>query len=223
MVSAPESYILSQIPDTEAEVAFAFFESTRTKDKRTSQHIWPRTEAEILEFARRGELLGVRKATSGDLVALCYATLNKQEFEIGGLLVDARYQELGLGTVLTRLAVAHVIANGRPWVSGCEIIAHIHQSNNDPRNIFARSWFEHIGTETVPDEIAPPSMRKNEQGKLVGDKFLFPRSAVPRLSEWLNKNFNETLKDGKTRISIKMPPAGLSGLREALQEEIEMM
>jgi hypothetical protein len=157
-------------------------------------------------------------------VGLCYAVLNTEEteFEIGGLVVASTAQKLGLGTILTRFAVMHVIANERPWHYKRTIIAHIHESNNAPRNVFARNWFTYLGKETVPEEIAPPSMKRNAEGKLVGDKFLLPRSAVPELSKWLNEEFNGTLRDG-TAIVIDLPPAGLAGLRAAMLEEIQDM
>jgi hypothetical protein len=136
------------------------------------------------------------------------------------LIVASTAKNLGLGTILARFAVAHVIANERPWHYKREIISNVHESNDAPRGVFARSWFTFVGKETVPEEHAPASMKRNAEGKLVGDKFLFPRTAVPELSKWLNEEFNGRLRDG-TAIVIDLPPAGLAGLRSALLEEIQ--
>jgi hypothetical protein len=218
MVSAPDQFIFFQIPSTSANKAFLFFESIQLSD----DHLWPRTREEIYHFAVEGELFGIRASTTEEFVGLCYASLNKEEteYEIGGLIVADIAKNLGLGTILTRFAVAHVIANERPWLYKRKIISHIHQANNDPRNIFARSWFEQIGSEPVPEEIAPPSMKRNAEGKLVGDKFEFPRTAVPQLSKWLNEEFNGLLRDGKALINIELLPAGVKGLKQALLQEI---
>jgi hypothetical protein len=155
---------------------------------------------------------------------MCYAMSNEEEteYEIGGLIVAPTAQKLGLGTILTRFAVAHVIANERPWHDNRTIISFIHESNNAPRKIFDRSWFKYLHKEPVPEERAPSSMKRNADGKLVGDKFLFPRSAVRDLSRWLNEEFDGKLLDGRS-IEIDLPPAGLIGLKAALLEEIAAM
>lgn len=218
MDSAPDSFVFSQVPSTSAARAFAFFKSVQSTDS----HIWPRTEEDIHRYATEGALFGIRRKESDEFVGLCYAVLNpgETEFEIGGLIVASTTQKLGLGTILTRFAVAHVIANERPWHYQRSIIAHIHESNLAPRNIFDKSWFTYLETEIVPEEVAPSSMKRNAEGKLVGDKLLFPRHAVRRLSKWLNEEFNGALLDGSI-IEIDLPPAGLAGLKAALLEEIQ--
>ena len=220
MDSAPISFVFFQVPSTSADWAFSFFKTVQSTDA----YIWPRTEKDIERFAADGALFGIRRLDTGELVGLCYAVLNEEEteFEIGGLIVASTAQNLGLGTILTRFAVAHVIANERPWHYKREIISHIHESNDAPRNVFATSWFTFVGKEIVPEEHAPASMKRNADGKLVGDKFLFPRSAVPALSKWLDEEFDGTLRNG-TVIVIELPPAGLDGLRGALREEIQDM
>ena len=207
-----------QVPSTSAAKAFVFFKTVQSTDT----HIWPRTSEEINRFAQDGALFGIRRSDTEEYVGLCYAVLNEDEteFEIGGLIVASTAQNLGLGTILTRFAVAHVIANERPWHYKREIISYIHESNKAPRNVFVSSWFTYLSSEPVPEHVAPPSMKRNAEGKLVGDKFLFPRSAVPKLSKWLNEVFNGILRDG-TVIAIDLKPVGLDGLRAALIEEIQ--
>jgi ribosomal protein S18 acetylase RimI-like enzyme len=217
MESTPISFIFFKVPSTAAARAFTFFKSVQSTDS----HLFPRTDEELYRFATEGALFGIKRSDSDEFVGLCYAVFNENdaEFEIGGLIVAPTAKKLGLGTILTRFAVAHVIANERPWHYKREIISHIHESNDAPRSIFARSWFTFLGKEIVPEEHAPPSMKRNADGQLVGDKFLFPRSSVPALSKWLDEEFNGTLRDGSV-IAIELPPAGLDGLRGALREEI---
>ena len=220
MDSAPISFVFFQVPSTSAIRAFAFFKSVQSTDS----HLFPRSEEDLYRYATEGALFGIRLSDSDEFVGLCYAVLNQEEteFEIGGLIVASTAQNLGLGTILTRFAVAHVIANERPWHYKREIISHIHESNNAPRNVFATSWFTFVGKEIVPEEHAPASMKRNADGQLVGDKFLFPRSSVPALSKWLDEEFDGTLRNDAV-IVIELPPAGLDGLRSALHEEIQDM
>jgi len=218
MDSGPVPFVFFQVPSTYAYKAFSFFKSVQSADA----HIWPRTEGDLARFAADGSLFGIRRSDTEELVGLCYAVLNEEEteYEIGGLIVASTAQNLGLGTILTRFALSHLIANERPWHYKRKIIAHIHELNNAPRNVFGATGFMLVDKEIVPDHIAPPSMKRNPEGKLVGDKLLFPRSAVPELLKWLNEEFNGILRNGSA-IIIDLPPAGLDGLRAALLEEIQ--
>lgn len=176
MDSAPISFIFFKVPSTSTDKAFAFFKSVQSTDS----HLFPRTEEDLYRYATEGALFGIRRADSDEYVGLCYAVFNDEEaeFEIGGLIVAPTAKNLGLGTILTRFAVAHVIANERPWRYKRKIISHIHESNDAPRGIFARSWFTFVGKEIVPEEHAPCSMKRNAQGQL--GRRQVPVSAVCR-------------------------------------------
>jgi GNAT superfamily N-acetyltransferase len=217
MGSAPVSFIFLQIPTTSAEEAFAFHLSIAS----SNEHIWPRTEEQIKQFSDDGELFGVREATSGEFVALCYATLEGNEWELGGLLVADSVQGLGLGTALVRFALAYTIATQRPWFYGQEVIAHVHEANQDPRNLLKRVGFEQFDKVEIPGDQAPASMKRNAEGKLVGDKFRFPPHAVAELSRWFNEDFRGTLADGATQIIFEARTGGLDSLREALREAVK--
>jgi len=176
MDSAPISFIFFKVPSTSTDKAFAFFKSVQSTDS----HLFPRTEEDLYRYATEGALFGIRRADSDEYVGLCYAVFNDEEaeFEIGGLIVAPTAKNLGLGTILTRFAVAHVIANERPWRYKRKIVSHIHESNDAPRGIFARSWFTFVGKEIVPEEHAPCSMKRNAQGQL--GRRQVPVSAVCR-------------------------------------------
>jgi len=225
MEAAPHavpSYIFSQIPDTIAAEAFAFFQSVASVDP----HMMPRSEGEIQEFANRGELFGVRNAESGALVAMAYATLEegKREWEFGGLIVADNVQKLGIGTTLAGFTLCSLIANERPWYRGDTIITHVHEANPDPRNLLNGWGFQPIegpdGKTILKGEMAPPSMKRNAEGNVVGDKFRLPRAAVRKLANWINKEFQGVLRDGKTRAIFEVRPSGPDSIKEALKEEL---
>jgi hypothetical protein len=225
MEAAPHSvpaYIFSQIPDTAASEAFAFFQSVASTDP----HMMPRSEGEIQESANSGELFGVRNAESGALVAMAYATLEekKREWEFGGLIVANDIQKLGIGTTLTGFVLCSLIANERPWYRGDTIITHIHEDNPNPRNLLNGWGFQPIegpeGKTTLKGEMAPPSMKRNPEGNVVGDKFRLPRAAVRKLANWINTEFQGVLRDGKTRAIFEVRPAGPESVKEALRQEL---
>lgn len=198
MVSAPDSLDFFQVPISEAATAYAFHHSLAS----TNSHIWPRTEEQLKKFAEEGELFGVRKSRTGELLALCYATLdeNSKGYEIGGLTVAPSFQRLGIATVLVSFALAHVLVWDQPWTLGQRIIAHVHESNSNPRKLLEGMGFQKAGTVTAPD-TAPATMKRNPEGKVVGDVYVFPHAASRGLSDWFNR-FQELLSDEKTGAHI---------------------
>jgi hypothetical protein len=219
---AVPAYIFYQIPDTTAADAFAFFQSVAAADP----HMMPRSEGEIQEFANRGELFGVRNAESGALVAMAYATLEEKnrEWEFGGLIVGNDIQKLGIATTLVGFTLCSLIANERPWHYGDAIITHIHEDNPRPRNLLSGWGFQPIegpeGKTTLKGEMAPPSMKRNAEGDVVGDKFRLPRAAVRKLATWINTEFEGVLRDGKTRAIFEVRPSGPDSVKEALKQEL---
>src|SRR5690348_9515373 len=119
MSEAPECFIFSQVPTHLAGHAFAFFRAV----SQDNSHIWPRTEKDFERYALDGELFGVRRQSSGEFVALCYVTLNDNEWELGGIIVAPDAKGLGIATLLARFAIAHTIAHQRPWSYGQNVIA----------------------------------------------------------------------------------------------------
>lgn len=211
MVSAPDHFIFSQIPARDAETAFQFHQLHALND----EYIWPRTEEQIRFFADNGELFGIRKRSTGELVALCYETLEESsnEFEIGGLMVSDAAKRLGLATFLVNFALAYLLALSRPWNNGQQVIAHVHELNEKPRNILQLAGFQIIGKVEAPAH-APASMKRNEQGKVVGDKFLFPPAAVRQLSSWFDST-DWTLRDHESRVEFE---CALEDLKATLRQ-----
>jgi len=215
MDSAPDLFVFSQVPSQLATQAYTFHES-----QSGNEHIWPRDADQIKQYAESGQLFGVRKASTGEFVGLCYGILDGEhgnEWEIGGLTVPQEMRHLHLATFLVRFATAHTIAMQRPWHYGQEVIAYVHKENDKPRNLLGRIGFEFQEPVFIPGDKAPASMKRNADGKVPGDKFRFPPSAVKGLLNWLVHEFKGVLDDGKNRAGFEIP-GGIEALIGSLRE-----
>jgi len=218
MSDARDPFIFFQVSSKFASLAFSFHQSISSRD----EHIWPRTETQIKKYSENGELFAVRRASTGELVGLCYATLDDDnQWEVGGVTVAENAQRFHVGSALLRFALAHTIAYQRPWHYEQKIIAHVHEENTKPRNVLERIGFEFAKKVEVPGQVAPASMKRNAEGNVCGDEFEFPSDAVAPLQEWFDREPTTMLADGETPAIFEIPPAGLQGLREALREAAE--
>ena len=177
------SYTFGHVRSAQAGNAFAFHQRIAC----SNHHIWPRTPDEIRKYAENGQLFGAAVTATSQFVALCYMAFDDhaKELELGGLVTDPELKGLGLGTFLARFALAYTLGFQRPWNYGQAVIAHVHEENDEPRRILERLGFEFSSTVVVPDNKAPRSMRKNEEGKVIGHKFMLQRSATDALIDWL--------------------------------------
>jgi hypothetical protein len=153
-------------------------------------------------------------------VGLCYVHLDesKSEWELGGIIIGDSVRKLGLGSVLARLALCHVIATQRPWKYGQKIIAHVHEANPKPRNMLAAVGFKPDGQEVYEDSEAPPSLARNSDGKVVGDKFHFPPESLIGLVEWLRMGPQYLLRDKASNAILHTEPFSVNDLLASLQE-----
>ena len=215
MASASDSFLFSHLSSSEAAEAFSFH--SKFPD---DGYIWPRTDEQIASYAEDGELFGVRNSSSQELVGICYVTFDeeKNRWELGGLGVLDSHRRFGLGRVLTRFALSKCIAANRPWFYNQDIIAHVHEFNQAPRNVLKEVGFEQNGQETAPQE-APASMKRNAANQVVGDVFVFPKTAVRQLINALEKDFSEPLRDGEAKAAFDENDVWtLETLRKDLEE-----
>jgi Acetyltransferase (GNAT) family len=209
----PVSFCFSVVPPSSSAEAYSFHRHLSSSNPL----IWPREEQEIERFAENGELFGVR-SERGQLVGLCYATLDKRkkEWEIGGLAVSDRLGKLGVGTMLTEFALAHTLAFNQPWANGQQVVAYVHEGNNDPRKLANNLGFEFLCRVKVSARNAPPSMKRDAEGNLVGDKFRFTVEGLHRLCRWLTE-FNGTVRSGR-KATFDLGRHTLDGLKKTLTE-----
>jgi len=208
-----DSYYFGQVPSTAASEAFQFHQSVASSD----EHIWPRTEQQIYQYANDGQLFGVRSEQSGPFMALCYVALNsaEKEFELGGLTVARAVQRMRIGTVLARLALAYTMVYEQPWRNDQEVIAHVHEENQDPRKLLKTLGFEYLHPIELPGNQAPPSMKRNPAGNVVGDKFRFTRDGLQLLSNWFNQEFSDT-RVGGAKVVVDMDLVTFDYLKKTL-------
>ena len=201
---------LATVSSRHAAAAYEF----HTKIASSNAHIWPRSERQIEEMAQEGSLFGLWCASS--IVALVYARLDEgsSAWEIGGLTVDKASQKRGFGTLLVRFALAHTIAFQQPWLNGQEIVAHVHEANEEPRRLLANLGFERSRSVTIPGADAPASMRRDEQGNVVGDEFTFSRGAIGPLARWFREEFDAVASHES--LVIDLGKVSLENLRDAL-------
>lgn len=218
MAEPKESFRVAQVRSSEAGQAYCFHQASAADDS----HIWPRTAKELEELANDGCLFGVWRAT-GEPVALVYMKLDENEWELGGLTVDISFQKNGIGTVLARFALAHTIVYEQPWRNGQEVIAHVHEANQSPRNLLARLGFEHAKPVEIPGDVAPASMKRNAAGNVVGDQFRFTPDGLRNLSRWFNDEFDGTTGRTGDVVEFDLAPATIEDLKKALAEIAQAM
>jgi hypothetical protein len=142
--------------------------------------------------------------------------LEVDTWELGGLLVDSSVRNLGFGSILCRFALAHTMVYEQPWANKQEIIAHVHEANRAPRNLLGRLGFEFVKKIEAPP-YAPSSMKRNDEGKVVGDEFRFTKEGLQLLSQWFNEKYDGTTADGRVSIVFDLNPASIDDLKGSLQ------
>jgi hypothetical protein len=216
MASASDSFLFCHISSKDADEAFRFH--LKFSDNK---YIWPRTEEQIKTYSENGELFAVRNSSSREIVGICYVTLDGNRWELGGLGISPAHRAFGLGRVLTRFALSRTIAANKPWFYDQTVIAHVHEYNMAPRNVLREAGFEQNGQEIPPQDKVPASMKRNAANQVVGDVFVFPKTAVSQLIKGLEKDFSEPLHDGKTKAVFDENDVWtLEMLRESLEEAI---
>jgi hypothetical protein len=111
------------------------------------------------------------------------------------------------------------MAFSEPWTYGQEVIAYVHQANDDPRKLLNKLGFAYVSSIEVPAENAPASMKRNAEGKIVGDKFRFTREGLKQLADWFG-NDSHRVFDART-AKIDLGPVTIDNLREALHDLAE--
>ena len=190
---------IATVASKDAEAAYRLHDKISKTD---DSHLWARTETEIENLTADGCLFGVWVGEERQLVALCYAALadNELSWEIGGLTVDGAVKRLGLASILLRFTLAHTIVHHEPWKYGQKLIAHVHNDNHSPRGLIKNLGFQYVRTSEVLESDNPPKwMKRNDEGKVIGDEFEFPPAALPALTDW----FFDDLEKLMQQVSIE--------------------
>jgi GNAT superfamily N-acetyltransferase len=214
-VSVSLSFRLSVVTSADVATAYAFHEHIAGTD----EHIWPRTREELQAIAEQNALFGVRRTDTGEFVGLCYVKRDSdtEPFELGGLTVAQEYRSTGIGKILVRFALAHAMVYDDPWSTDQDVIAHVHESNNNPRPLLEALFFEHVERKKYPGKGFPSSMKRDAEGNVGGDTFRFTRKGLRALADWFTTDFRGTLKSG-AQVSIELGPVTIGEMLAALRE-----
>ncbi len=199
-----------------AAVTPEFFRDAYKFHKAVSENdpfIYPRTEEQVKTFIDDGSLFAAW--SQGEIIGICYAALDEKEkiWEIGGLAVDPSVQGQGIGTILMAFALAHTIVYGQPFLNRQSIISHVHEENDKPRRIMDKIGFKYTKPVELEDHEAPPSMKRNAEGNVIGDEFEFTPEGLKSLAEWFIKQDFD-----KLNIEFKMDLANIDHVRTTLDE-----
>ncbi len=101
-------------------------------------------------------------------VAAAYYTKSKDDFEIGGLVVEDEYQARGLGTVIVNVVLGAIILNEEPFRVGSRIIAHVHKQNDKVCSLFLANLKFRLLEEVRLSAESVPGLPVDENGYVVG-------------------------------------------------------
>ena len=220
MAEAPDSFYFAVITSAETEEAYSFHERVGS-----SKRIWVRSENQIRDLVLENNVFGVRRTDTGALVGLCYLKPEGPGWELGGLLVSDDVQGLGIGTLMVRLVTAYALAQLDIVKYNQHLIAHVHESNRDPRGILSKVgfvWLETIRL-TGPEAAAAPPFLRNEAGEVVGDVLQLSPQGIRNLAHWLNNEFDGTLGRSGARVRVNFGIFPLESIAEALKEIAESL
>lgn len=160
--------------------------------------IFPRTERAFGEMAL-DRLVWCAITDTDHIVGMSYANVKDDlsEVEIGGLMVDATMRGKGLGDVLMRLPLAHLLVNEQPlaWSPAPTILTHALKDNHLPRGIIGRVGFRFATDVTIPGAMLP-GLRTESDGNVHGTEFhLAIPDGLHSVADWLGA-WTGKLNDG---------------------------
>lgn len=203
-----KQFIFEHLPVEQAPEAHEFHE------EYISEYLWPKTQEHFEALAESGGLFRVLDAATGTMVGVCYIDEGtepdggSQRWEFGGIFVNSEYRKYGIGSTLGKICISnHLVMNATD--DDARLIAHVHEFNEAPRRMLTQQLgFVENGQETPPDEVAPPNMKRNDEGHVVGDLFEFRRSVFDDFAdffeEWAESGQIEgkegTVSEAKIRV-----------------------
>ena len=182
--------------------------------------LYPRTAAVFLELAMDG-CVWTAISSDDEILAMSYANFDeeKNQWEIGGLMVAAEARGKGLGSIMMRLPLAHMLFTEDPLAreDPPAIVTHVLHGNDHPRRIIPAVGFEFSHKVAIPGS-AMPGMRTSDDGNVHGDEFhLTTPEALVQLADWADA-WGGTLRDGTTAKIDLLPGYSLALWATAFRE-----
>lgn len=189
------------IDETESREAFRWHSGFAS----ANDALFPRPYKEFAKLAENRQLWCAQNSITDDFLALAYAHFDADNriWEVGGLMVAVQHRRKGLGSIIMRLTLGHLLFEEDPIDSGCEVIAHVLESNKEPRATIENCLKFQRSKKVIIPGSALPGLRTNEDGNVVGDEFRMARpETLIALASWCDQ-WHDRLKDG-TRATIKL-------------------
>jgi hypothetical protein len=162
----------------------------------SDNHLFPRTWPAYERMASNGQVW-CAKDSNNDYLALAYSTIEDDAWEIGGLMVAVQEKEKGIGSIIARLTLGHLLFEEDPLGNGKRVIAHVHAQNNAPRKLLEGALkFKKTATVLIPGSELPGLMT-NSNGDVEGDVLsLVSSDTLLDLADWC-RNWKGKLKDNR--------------------------
>jgi hypothetical protein len=184
----------------------------------SNNSLFPRSRPAFEDIVVKGYAWSARN-DAGDYLALTYAHFDSGDrtWELGGLMVAVSQRNKGLGSILMRLALGHVLFEEHPLENKYNIVAHVLKSNPDPRDIIQHSLKFRLERELEIPADALPGLKANAAGIIEGDEFHFTPDSLTALIDWVDK-WTGKLKGGEDVEIVLRPHVSLKHWAEAFRE-----
>jgi GNAT superfamily N-acetyltransferase len=186
----------------------------------TNDALYPRTAAHFLQLAMDRCVWGAI-SSNDEFLAMSYASFDepKNQWEIGGLMVSPEARGKGLGTLMMKLPLAHVLFTEDPLASTppASVVTHVLKGNEAPRSIVPAVGFTFHEPVFIPSD-AMPGLRAEPDGMVHGDEFqLVVPEALISLAKWAEEWPGE-LRDGTPARIDLLPGYSLTLWAQAFRD-----
>lgn len=195
--STPETPIIGLATDATLDAALAFHRAN------LGEFILPLASTTFREIIEERQMITVER--DGTITGLCYVKPDGKEldevprWEFGGLYLAPAARGLGLGTLLSKVAIAAVThANRKP------VMGYVHQENHEGLGLLIHRLGFTVTDQTVrlgPNH-APGYLRRDSAGFATANVLHLSRAGLARIADDL-EYLCDGLSDHHTRISFR--------------------
>lgn len=182
--------------------------------------IYPRSETDFNSFVMSGKAWRAIDE-QGVYQGLAYAAYTSNKWEIGGLAVEAEARDKGVGLLLAKLVLGHLLFEEDPLENDpprpARIIAHVLESNKDPLKIMERLRFREAGPISIHGSQLP-GLPVDDQGYVHGTEYeLTVPETLMMLSAWAG-SWVGRLPSGEPALIVLRDGISLSMWLEAFNQ-----